>query len=130
MTMPDYPKLRLATIAKLINEKVPGFRAEIVEGYCDTDRKIGRLRYSLGKGRHGNRLVVRNKHGVVVLDHNAAETYRRNEEVLEKIQRYWGRIWEGGTTPHKPPECLPGACGCCRYCLGGESKYCAAIDRK
>lgn len=73
--MPDYPRIRLATIAKLINQKVPGFRAEIVEGYCDTDRKIGRLRHP-GKGRYGNRLVVRNEHGEVVLDHNSAETYR------------------------------------------------------
>lgn len=127
--MPDYPKIRLATIAKLINQKVPGFRAEIVEGYCDTDRKIGRLRHP-GKGRYGNRLVVRNKHDVVVIDHNAAETYRTNEEVLRKVERYWGKLWVDGAPLRKPPKGLPGSCGCCRNCLDGVSKCCAALDKE
>lgn len=58
---------------------MPGYQAEIVEGYCNTNRKAGRLRI-LGKGRYGNRLIVRNN-GKVVLDHNSAETYRKNVEV-------------------------------------------------
>jgi len=70
---------RLKTLAKEINN-LPGYTAEIVEGYCNTDRKIGRLR-SPGKGRYGNQLIVKDLQGNVVLDHNAAETYRYNEEV-------------------------------------------------
>lgn len=70
---------RLKQIAEWINANMPNYTAEIVEGYCDTDRKAGRLRIP-GKGRYGNRLIVR-KAGAVVLDHNSAETYRRNEEV-------------------------------------------------
>jgi len=46
-----------------------------------TDRKIGRLRWP-GKGRYGNRLIVRDEATqLVLLDHNAAETYRSNDEV-------------------------------------------------
>ncbi len=70
---------RLKQIAEWINANMPSYTAEIVEGYCNTDRKAGRLRIP-GKGRYGNRLIVR-KAGAVVLDHNSAETYRRNEEV-------------------------------------------------
>lgn len=70
---------RLKAIATWINENMPGYRAEIVEGYCNTDRKIGRQRWP-GKGRYGNRLIVK-KGGAVVLDHNSAETYRSNDEV-------------------------------------------------
>lgn len=87
---------RLKTIAKDINENYPGLAAKIVRGYCDTDRKIPgtRLRWP-GKGRAGNRLVVTDESGNVVLDHNAAETYRCNEEV-EQWLRQWRR--EHGNT--------------------------------
>lgn len=70
---------RLKQIAEWINANMPSYTAEIAEGYCNTDRKAGRLRIP-GKGRYGNRLIAR-KAGAVVLDHNSAETYRRNEEV-------------------------------------------------
>jgi len=78
---------RLSTLAKEIN-KLPGFKARIERGYCNTDRKVGRLRVP-GKGREGNRLIVEFE-GRVVFDHNAAETYRHNQEVenwLESVQR-------------------------------------------
>lgn len=75
--------LRLATLAKIINEANAGYRASIVEGYCNTDRKVGRFRHP-GKGRRGNRLIVKDAAGNVALDHNAAETYRTNSEVV-----YW-----------------------------------------
>jgi len=71
---------RLATIAREINADLNGFTAEVIRGYACTDRKVGRLRIP-GKGRHGSRLVVRNADGNVVLDHNSAEPYRRNDEV-------------------------------------------------
>lgn len=88
---------RLKTLAKEIN-KIEGYTAEIVEGYCNTDRKIPgtRLR-SEGKGRYGNRLIVKNSKGEVVLDHNAAETYRDNGEV----ERWLEYLLEHGK-PYNP----------------------------
>lgn len=93
---------RLTTIAKWINAHrlVLGLRAEIVEGYCNTDRKVGRLR-SPGKGRTGNRLLVYPLHkgerdGLgrfrPVLDHNAAETYRSNDEVERWLAAYVAKL--------------------------------------
>ena len=92
---------RLKTLAEFINETFPMFKAEIVEGYCNTDRVSGRFRVP-GKGRKGNRLIVtaletykdRNfftrlpveyPAGTVAFDHNAAETYRNNYEVISWI---------------------------------------------
>lgn len=71
---------RLATIARDINDNIDGFTATVERGYCSTDRKVGRLRVP-GNGRYGSRLVVRNADGNVVLDHNSAIPYRRNDEV-------------------------------------------------
>lgn len=76
---------RLKTIAEWMNTNMPGYTAEIREGFCNTDRKCGRLRIP-GKGRYGNRLIVR-KQGDIVLDHNSAETYRTNEEVEDWLKR-------------------------------------------
>lgn len=78
---------RLSAIAAWINSNLAanGFVARIEEGYCNTDRKAGRLRIP-GKGRTGNRLVVE-RNGAVVLDHNSAETYRHNGEVEEWLRR-------------------------------------------
>jgi hypothetical protein len=61
------------------------FTTKIERGYCNTDRKIAgtRLRHP-GKGREGTRLIVYDRKGKVVLDHNAAETYRCNADVV-----YW-----------------------------------------
>ena len=72
---------RLKTLAKEIN-KIEGYTAEIVEGYCNTDRHISGTRYRFqGKGRYGNKLIVKDKKGNIIFTHNAAETYRHNEEV-------------------------------------------------
>jgi hypothetical protein len=88
---------RLKAIAKHINESWPEYEAKIVEGYCDTDRKIGRLRVP-GKGRRGNRLLVRRRSDKrIVFDHNAAETYRSNDEV-----EYWVRRVESGAEVPEP----------------------------
>lgn len=78
---------RLPTIAKWINANVEGLTATIEQGYCNTDRKIGRLRVP-GKGRRGNRLIVKHVSGYVVLDHNAAETYRYNKEVEDWLEKW------------------------------------------
>jgi hypothetical protein len=76
---------RLRKLADIINAD-GRFNAIIEPGYCNTDRKPKGLRYITrkGKGRIGNRLIVRDKLlGTKVLDHNAAETYRHNGEVVE-----------------------------------------------
>ena len=77
---------QLATIAKWINENVSTLHARIEPGYCNTDRKMGRVRWP-GKGRTGNRLIV-TRYRTVVLDHNAAETYRTNAEVERWLARW------------------------------------------
>lgn len=107
---------RLSTIAAWINANTTLF-AEIEKGYCNTDRKIPgtRLRHP-GKGRTGNRLKVfecedhkwelirnpwhhfnkldseaektRKYPRGPLLDHNAAETYRSNDEVVRWLQNY------------------------------------------
>ena len=81
---------RLHKIASYIKENLPLYEVKIVEGYCNTDRKIGRLR-SPGKGRYGNRLIVtRKSDNSVVIDHNSAETYRQNCEVCDKVVKLEG----------------------------------------
>lgn len=93
---------RLKVIADWINANRPELRATIEEGYCNTDRQIGRLR-SPGKGRHGNRIKVfrrKDKHvGLMgpkpLLDHNAAETYRSNDEVERWLSEYLGECLKG-----------------------------------
>lgn len=102
---------RLKKIAEWINEHTTLF-AEMDRGYCNTDSKVAgtRLRRP-GKGRHGTCIKVfecedhkwelvrkpfhhfnRKDHkrkypSGPLLDHNAAETYRRNSEVI-----FWLRI--------------------------------------
>lgn len=76
---------RLKIIASWINANMPGYHAEISDGYCNTDHKVGRQRWP-GKGRRGNRLIVSHD-GVSVLDHNAAQTYRSNVEVENWLRR-------------------------------------------
>lgn len=80
---------RLKTIAAYINATHGDkLKARIERGYCNTDRKIGRLRWP-GKGRTGNRLIVTDAAtGKVLLDHNAAETYRSNDEVEDWLERW------------------------------------------
>lgn len=113
----SYPKAwddkapRLKKIAEWVNEHTTLF-AEMERGYCNTDQKIAgtRLRRP-GKGRRGTRLKVwanmghrlsavtiittkkekklREKYGLYpLLDHNAAETYRSNDEVIYWLHNY------------------------------------------
>ena len=82
---------RLKTIAKWINENLAekGFMAKVEEGFCSTDRKLSgtRLRRP-GKGRTGNCLkVYRAGREYPIFEHNAAETYRTNEEVERWLER-------------------------------------------
>lgn len=86
---------RLKVIAEWINANVPALDARVEPGYCNTDRKVGRLRWP-GKGRTGNRIIVTDrKDGRRVLDHNSAETYRTNSEVEQWLVGYLRREREG-----------------------------------
>ena len=82
---------RLKKLAEVIRAEWPDLDVRVERGFCNTDRKVGRHRHP-GKGRHGTRLIVRDLSmqppygGEVLLDHNSAETYRRNSEVVEWIE--------------------------------------------
>ena len=55
---------RLKTIARWINENLPGLTAVLGPGYCNTDRKIKGTRLRVvGKGRKGNQLEVHDQAG-------------------------------------------------------------------
>ena len=86
--MPAFLAPRLKTLAEKINAD-GRFTATIERGYCNTDRHPKGVRWRIpGKGRRGNRLIVKDKlMGNVVLDHNSAETYRYNGEVVEWMRR-------------------------------------------
>lgn len=86
---------RLKAIAAWINENVSELHAEVRSSYCNTDRKVGRLRWP-GKGRNGNEILVFKSdapcfdeyHNPPVFRHNAAETYRSNDEVERWLADY------------------------------------------
>ena len=85
---------RLKDLAEEINRRFPKMVATVEEGYCNTDRRLAGTRLiHRGKGRTGNRLIVRWRHLSTIdprskiFDHNAAETYRRNSEVEDWIRR-------------------------------------------
>ena len=82
---PAMPVPRLAAFASWINEHTV-LTAEVERSYTNTDRKVGRLR-APGKGRHGNRLLVRDAKGREIFSHDSSQTYRHNSEVLEWLQR-------------------------------------------
>lgn len=79
---------RLKTLAAVINASGK-YTATIERSFCNTDRKPRGFRYIThkGRGRWGNKLIVRNKKGAVVFEHDAAQTYRCNAEVEEWIRR-------------------------------------------
>jgi hypothetical protein len=85
----------LSTIARWINEHLAdkGYSATITEGHYNTDRKYGRLRWP-GKGRTGNKLTVWHN-GNVVHEHNAADPYRRNED----MERWLAKLVKLGRPP-------------------------------
>lgn len=83
----------LKRIADYVNGFMPGYTATIERGYCNTDRHPKGVCWRIpGKGREGNRIIIR-KAGLErpVVDHNAAETYRSNREVMEFLERGWYR---------------------------------------
>ncbi len=103
---------RLAVMAAWINEHT-SMLAELSEGFCSTDRKLAGTRLiHKGKGRTGTRLKVYSclAHKVELfrkpyspyrdvereyppqplLDHNAAETYRQNADVVRWLAHTLG----------------------------------------
>lgn len=78
---------RLKTLARLIETTFPDLVATVKRTRVSTDRPIPgtRLRH-IGQGRYGNKLTVRRRDtGETVYSHNAAETYRCNQEVVNWI---------------------------------------------
>lgn len=105
--VPEFKTLKQVAAFINANPKL-GLRAEVERGYASTDRKIKgtRLRHP-GKGRWGSRIrvydtrakppsdyvrtrygLVYGEHGLVVHDHNNAETYRRTYEVTEWLRNF------------------------------------------
>jgi len=82
---------RLKALARLIEDTFPDLVTELKRVSFSTDRHYflagthTQLR-SPGRGREGNKLIVRRRDtGRVVYTHNAAETYRCNQEVVDWI---------------------------------------------
>ena len=111
----DMKAPRLKALARQIEEEFPDLRAvaEPGGGYCNTDRNIPgtRLRHP-GKGRRGTLLTVWSRdvwpHDTVPMtrdriyyQHNAAETYRNNEDVIDWIAAEKRR--RGLAAPPAPP---------------------------
>jgi len=108
----------LKQIARYINdnaERLQLSRATVEATSVSTDRhwRGSRLRHP-GKGRKGNRIKVWDLKGEIVLDHNAAETYRRNDEV-ERWLADWerGRRWAfDGWVDRNGVKAKPAFCDC------------------
>ena len=111
---------RLKTLAAQINEKFPDLVATVERGYCNTDFKPKGCRYitRTGKGREGNRLIVKLRStGKVVLDHNSAEAYRSNEEVVERIKKWGKKVECPGCGRMRPGSLMNDFSGKCVFCL-------------
>lgn len=70
----------IKSLAREIKQCWPHLDVRVERGYCNTDRKIGRLRWP-GKGRRGSCIIVCDRKGKVLLYHNNAEKYRSTSEV-------------------------------------------------
>lgn len=70
----------IKSLAREIQLRWPELHVLVERGHCNTDRKVGRFRHP-GRGRWGARIIVRDKRGELLLDHNNAETYRNTSEV-------------------------------------------------
>jgi hypothetical protein len=105
MTIPEFGTLKRLAAFINANPKM-GLRATVEQGYASTDRKISgtRLRRP-GKGRKGSRIkiwdtqakmpenhrsfgMVFGEHGLLLHDHNNAETYRRTSEVTSWLRNF------------------------------------------
>lgn len=123
MAAKPVPRQTIRTLAAEIRQRWPGLEVKVESVTANTDRKIGRLRWP-GKGRKGTRLIVRDPSrpevtaggftfGMLLLDHNNAETYRRTEEVRKWIDNR-----------------MIGRCGECGHMKGRHRKGCFAKGRE
>lgn len=97
---PDWPRMTLHAIADMINAGTAqhGYHACVSAGYYSTDSVYAGTRIRrVGKGREGLQIVIY-KYAGQVLRHNGADPCRRNEEVLEWVEKTLGRIWETQAT--------------------------------
>lgn len=88
---------RIPTLARYINEHVAGLTAHVEKGYNQPQRKLfGRVSW-FGKEQVGNRLIVHvtGQPGWVLVDHNATEPYRCNQEIEDFIGQWEERGWLG-----------------------------------
>lgn len=82
---------RLKTIAKEINETLPGYTANVTAERLDTDGRVGRLRIPR-KGTPGNCLRVYDAKCREVLSHHTGDPYRTNKDVEEWLQQEKERL--------------------------------------
>lgn len=92
----------LTQLAEFINDEFPMFDAKVQASWSSTDRQLAGTRFRKpGKGRRGNRIIVRATEAVkitgmmrrqdefnpgdIVFQHDGSETYRRNSEVAAWI---------------------------------------------
>jgi hypothetical protein len=89
----------LAELARSINALDNGYVATCAKSHSSTDSQIPgtRLRRQ-GKGRNGNRLIVKDPKGAVVLDHDTSETYRNVMEAEDQAVRLFGKALDVGPT--------------------------------
>lgn len=84
------PRDTIKSLAKEIQQRWPHLNVSVERGFCNTDRKPKGCRYitHVGRGRYGSQIIVKDTTGVVLLNHNNAETYRRTSEVRDWIEHY------------------------------------------
>lgn len=78
---------RLERIARAINEKLPGYRAEY-------DPHGGLFVSESGAERRGSRLKVFGPSGECFIDHNAANPLASNDDVGAVIVKRFGHVWD------------------------------------
>lgn len=89
---------RLKTLAKFINENLPGYHAEMEQWWGSFDRTSAHCRYitTPGKLRESKQLVVYKGSGRMIRDrvliHNPLEAYRENRDVVRWILDTYDKI--------------------------------------
>lgn len=74
----------IAKMAEYVRAVFPDLKVRVEESEDTKDRPAGRLRIP-GKTYYGKRIVVINRDGNKLLDHDSSETYRHNTEVARWI---------------------------------------------
>ena len=115
---------QLRSIAKWVNTNAPEWLATIEKVVECTDQKIPGTRLRrVGKGRAGNRIILTDREtGALLLDHNAAETYRTNNEVEEWLSEKFTLL--RSPRPKKCSRFIPGkSYGNPHFCEGCQINH-------